>query len=129
MSHPDRLHAVVIGLGWAGQQHLAGYAEAADVDLVALAGMESDALQQLGATYGIPDGHRYTDWRDLIDHEQLDVLSIATPTRAFMSCQRSRWPKTRTLRGSWWRRPSATTAYSMSRSTTAGAATSRSSRR
>ena len=80
MSRTDRLHAGVIGLGWAGQQHLAGYAEAADVDLVALAGMEADALQQLGATYGIPDEHRYADWRDLIDHEQLDVLSIATPT-------------------------------------------------
>jgi predicted dehydrogenase len=80
MSRTNRLHAGVIGLGWAGQQHLAGYAEAADVDLVALAGMETDALQQLGATYGIPDEHRYTDWRDLIDHEQLDVLSIATPT-------------------------------------------------
>jgi predicted dehydrogenase len=80
MSRTERLHAGVIGLGWAGQQHLAGYAEAADVDLVALAGMEPDALQQLGATYGIPDGHSYTDWRDLIDHEQLDVLSIATPT-------------------------------------------------
>src|SRR5215218_3262898 len=80
MSRTGRLQAGVIGLGWAGQQHLAGYAEAADVDLVALAGMETDALQQLGATYGIPDEHGYTDWRDLIDHEQLDVLSIATPT-------------------------------------------------
>ena len=47
MSRTDRLRAGVIGLGWAGQQHLAGYAEAADVDLVALAGMETDALQSL----------------------------------------------------------------------------------
>lgn len=80
MSRTDQLRAGVIGLGWAGQQHLAGYAEVADVDLVALAGMETDARQQLGATYGISDEHRYLDWRDLIDHEQLDVLSIATPT-------------------------------------------------
>ena len=80
MSGERRLRAGVIGLGWAGQQHLAGYAEAADVDLAALAGMETDALQRLGDVYGIPDDHRYTDWQDLIDHEQLDVLSIATPT-------------------------------------------------
>src|SRR4029453_11436649 len=52
----------------------------ADVDLTALAGMETDALQQLGAAYGIPNAHRYTDWRDLVYHEQPDVLSIATPT-------------------------------------------------
>jgi predicted dehydrogenase len=80
MSRDGRLRAGVIGLGWAGQQHLAGYADAADVDLTALAGMETDALQQLGAAYGIPDDHCYTDWRNLIDHEQPDVLSIATPT-------------------------------------------------
>ena len=106
MSREGRLRAGVIGLGWAGQQHLAGYADAADVDLTALAGLETDALQQLGAAYDIPNARRYTDWRDLIDHEQPDVLSIATPTtlhapiavaartQAYMSCVRSRWPKT-----------------------------------
>ena len=80
MSSNDRLRAGVIGLGWAGRQHMAGYADAADVDLVALAGMETEALQDLGDAYGIPDEHRYPDWRDLIDHEQLDLLSIAAPT-------------------------------------------------
>jgi predicted dehydrogenase len=80
MSGEGPLRAGVIGLGWAGQQHLAGYADAADVDLVALAGLEPDALRQLGAVYGVPDGHRYSDWRDLVDHEKLDLLSIATPT-------------------------------------------------
>ena len=36
-----KLRAGVIGLGWAGRQHMAAYATAADVDLVALAGMEA----------------------------------------------------------------------------------------
>jgi predicted dehydrogenase len=80
MSVNDRLNAGVIGLGWAGQQHMAAYADAADVDLVALAGMETDALQQLGDAYGIPEAGRYLDWRDLLDHEQLHLLSIAAPT-------------------------------------------------
>ena len=80
MSREGRLRAGVIGLCWAGQQQLAGYAYAADVDLTALAGLETDALQQLGDAYDIPNARRYTDWRDLIDHEQPDVLSIATPT-------------------------------------------------
>ena len=47
MNANGRLRAAVIGLGWAGQQHMAAYADAADVDLVALAGMETDALQSL----------------------------------------------------------------------------------
>ena len=59
MSHSDRLRAGVIGLGWAGQQHMAAYAAAADVDLVALAGMEADALQQLGDRYDVPQQQRY----------------------------------------------------------------------
>jgi predicted dehydrogenase len=80
MSHSDRLRAGVIGLGWAGQQHMAGYAAAADVDLVALAGMEPDALQQLGDEYDVSQQQRYADWQDLIDHGMLDVLSIAAPT-------------------------------------------------
>ena len=80
MSHSDRLRAGVIGLGWAGQQHMAGYAAAADVDLVALAGMEADGLQQLGDRYDVPQQQRYANWQDLIDHGTLDVLSIAAPT-------------------------------------------------
>jgi predicted dehydrogenase len=80
MSAKGRLRAGVIGLGWAEQQHMTAYADAADVDLVVMAGMETEALQRFAAAYGIPKEHRYTDWRDLIDHEQLDLLSIAAPT-------------------------------------------------
>jgi predicted dehydrogenase len=80
MSSSDRLRAGVIGLGWAGQQHMAAYADAADVDLVALAGMETDALQRLGNAYRIADRHRYTDWQQLVEHGHLDLLSIAAPT-------------------------------------------------
>ena len=46
----------MIGLGWAGQQHMAAYADAADVDLVALAGMETDALQSFGDGVRHPGG-------------------------------------------------------------------------
>ena len=59
---------------------MAAYADAADVDLVALAGMETDALQSFGAAYGVPEEQRYTDWRDLVEHGHLDLVSIAAPT-------------------------------------------------
>jgi predicted dehydrogenase len=80
MISSDRLRVGVIGLGWAGQQHMAGYAEIADVDLVALAGMETESLQRLGDEYGVPEEHRYPSWQDLVDHGQVDALSIAAPT-------------------------------------------------
>jgi predicted dehydrogenase len=76
----QRLRAGVIGLGWAGQQHMAGYAGADDVELVALAGKEADQLAALGDRYGIARDRRHSDWRQLIEHGGLDVVSVATPT-------------------------------------------------
>lgn len=76
----DSLRAGVIGLGWAGRQHLAGYALADGVQLVALAGMEADQLQQLGDDYAIAPEQRYADWEEMVQRAGLDVISIATPT-------------------------------------------------
>jgi predicted dehydrogenase len=75
-----KLRAGVVGLGWAGRQHMTAYASSPDVELVGLAGMEQDALQQLGDQYGVATDQRHGDWQDLIAHGQLDVISIATPT-------------------------------------------------
>ncbi len=74
------LRAGVVGLGWAGQQHMAAYAAAPGADLVALAGLESDTLNRLGDEYGIAPEHRYAQWQDLLAAGVLDVVSVATPT-------------------------------------------------
>lgn len=71
------LRAGVIGLGWAGQQHVAAYAETPGVNLVALAAQEEHLLAEYGEAHQVPI--RTTDWRELLDAD-LDVLSIATPT-------------------------------------------------
>src|SRR5215207_869439 len=80
MSNSKTLRAGVIGAGWAGQQHLAAYAEASELDLVALAGKEADLLAALGEQYGIATDLRFADWQALLDHAELDVVSIAAPT-------------------------------------------------
>ncbi len=56
MADQQPLRVGIIGLGWAGQQHMAAYAEAAEVDVVALAGMEAAPLARLGDLYGVPSG-------------------------------------------------------------------------
>ena len=71
------LRAGVVGLGWAGQQHMAAYSQLPGVELAALAGMESDQLQRLGQQYGT---EQYAGWQDLLAGAELDLLSIATPT-------------------------------------------------
>lgn len=75
---PRRLRAAVIGLGWAGQQHVAAYAADPTVDLVALSAMEEHLLEQFGEEHQVPG--RYQDWKQMLAEEELDVVSIATPT-------------------------------------------------
>ena len=73
-----KLRAGVIGLGWAGQQHVAAYAADPTVDLVALSAMEEHLLEQFGQEHDVPG--RYQDWKQMIAEAELDVVSIATPT-------------------------------------------------
>ena len=73
-----RLRAGVIGLGWAGQQHVAAYAAHPDVDLVALSAMEEHLLTRFGDEHGVE--LRYPDWRQMLAEAELDIVSIATPT-------------------------------------------------
>ncbi|WP_158862363.1 Gfo/Idh/MocA family protein [Leifsonia sp. AG29] len=72
------LRAGVIGLGWAGQQHMDAYAAIPGVELVAIAGMEDGPRAELGDTYGVE--RRYRDWKDLVADGDLDVVSVAVPT-------------------------------------------------
>ena len=74
------LRAGVVGLGWAGQQHMAAYADLPEVELVGLAGLEEGPLAELGDQYGVAPEQRFRDWQDLVAHGQLDVISVAVPT-------------------------------------------------
>jgi predicted dehydrogenase len=75
-----KLRAGVIGLGWAGRQHMDAYAQLADVELVALAGLEPDQLELLGNQYGVAPERRFADWSELVAAGCVDVVSVATPT-------------------------------------------------
>lgn len=73
------LRVGVVGLGWAGQQHLDAYAGIPGVEVVALAGQEADLLARLGAQHGVE--HLLARWEDLLALvEGLDAVSVAVPT-------------------------------------------------
>ena len=67
----------VVGLGWAGEQHLKNYPRMPDVEVVALAGLEEERLHELGDLYGVPN--LYTDYADLVARDDLDIVSVAAP--------------------------------------------------
>jgi predicted dehydrogenase len=74
----DTLRVGVIGLGWAGQQHIAAYDPLPDAQVVAIAGLEEPVRSKLAARHGIE--HQLTRWEDLIELDGLDAVSVAVPT-------------------------------------------------
>ena len=72
------LRAGVVGLGWAGRQHISGYTVCDETELVAICGMEDELAAQLAGDYGLEHSFRQVD--DMLANADLDVISIATPT-------------------------------------------------
>jgi predicted dehydrogenase len=72
------LRVGVVGLGWAGQQHLAAYHAHPDTEIVALAGLEDGPRAKLTRKYAIE--HAVADWEDLLAVEGLDAVSVCVPT-------------------------------------------------
>lgn len=77
-TEPRPLRVGVVGLGWAGQQHMNRYAERADVELVGIAGLEDERRAELAERYGVQVA--VADWQDLLAQGELDAVSVATPT-------------------------------------------------
>jgi predicted dehydrogenase len=71
------LRVGVVGLGYAGEQHLKNFVRMPGVEALALAGLEEERLRALGGLYGVPNFHR--SWEDLVAREDLDVVSIGAP--------------------------------------------------
>jgi predicted dehydrogenase len=68
----------VIGVGWAGEQHIKAYAAMEDVSLIGIAGLEEDTREALATEFGVP--HSVARWEDLLDLDGLDAVSVAVPT-------------------------------------------------
>src|SRR4028118_205211 len=73
----EPLRVGVVGLGYAGEQHLKNFVRMPGVEAVALAGLEEDRLRELGGLYGVPN--LYRSWVDLVARDDLDVVSIGAP--------------------------------------------------
>lgn len=76
-ANPERLRVGVVGLGFAGQAALRGFLELPGVEVVGLAGLETDKLAELGREHQIP--HLYERWEGLLARDDLDAVSVATP--------------------------------------------------
>lgn len=71
------LRAAVIGAGSMGRNHARVYSEIDDVELVAVADLDTTALNNFAQRYRV---RTYTDYRRMLEREQLDLVSIVVPT-------------------------------------------------
>ncbi len=71
------LKAAVIGVGMMGRNHARIYGQVEDSCLVAVADSSPKALDLVARAY---NAHVYTDYRQMLDQEKPDLVSIAVPT-------------------------------------------------
>lgn len=72
------LKAAVIGVGAMGRNHARVYTEITQTRLVGVADANAPTGQQIAAKYGVP---AYVDYRDLLEREKPDLVTVAVPTR------------------------------------------------
>jgi predicted dehydrogenase len=73
-----RWRAGIVGTGWwTGLEHLPGLQSRGDVEVTALCGRDPERLASLAGQFGVP--RRFTDWRQLVAMDGLDLVVIVTP--------------------------------------------------
>ncbi len=60
--------------------HAGGYHASDDVELVAVADLNEETLTTFGEAWDVPPSGRYTSHERMLDEEELDVVSVCTPT-------------------------------------------------
>ena len=69
----------VIGSGFVlPYSHAAGYEACQRTELVALSDIRPDVMEKAGERYGVSKEHQYTDYKEMIDEEQPEIVSVAT---------------------------------------------------
>ena len=72
------MNAAVIGVGNMGKHHARNYSEIKGVNLVAIADLNPEIGEQMAKNYG---AKYYKDYQEMLDKEQIDVVTIAVPTK------------------------------------------------
>ena len=63
-----------------GQGHGRAYNETEEVTLAAIADIDPDQLSSAGENLGVPASQQYQDYTEMLESEDLDIVSVATPT-------------------------------------------------
>ena len=79
----NKVKAAVIGLGWAGCEHLKGYVENPQSEVIAVCDMDEDRARQIAKENNI--AHVFTDHQKMLEQSEIDVVSIGLPNFMHLS--------------------------------------------
>lgn len=74
----DKLRTGVIGLGFMGELHARVHHELSDIELLAVADINSEAAQPIAERLGV---QCYSDYNELLARDDIDAVSICMPDR------------------------------------------------
>lgn len=72
----------IVGCGWAGRAHAAAFQQIKDAQVVAVADLNLHLASALARKFKVP--RVYTDYKDLLEREQIALISICTSTSTHM---------------------------------------------
>jgi len=72
------LNAAVIGVGSMGKNHARVYSDLSNVNLVAVADNNKENAIRVSRKHGCK---YYTDYKKMLENENIDLVSIAVPTK------------------------------------------------
>jgi len=74
------VHEEDIGKTKVEASHAGGYAATEGIELAAVADVDAEALSRFGDLWEVPPGRRYEDHDAMLRAEDLDVVSVCTPS-------------------------------------------------
>jgi predicted dehydrogenase len=72
------LRGALLGCGHVSLFHLRAWGQIEGVEITALANRDVSKAEARAREFGIPLGHVYSDYRELLDSEELDFVDVAT---------------------------------------------------
>src|SRR3954464_15029131 len=80
MSKSDKiLGAAIFGAGWVAGEHAKAYQACPRTRLVAVGSRKLESAKKCAEAAGAPEAFTTTDFEALLDHPDVDVISITTP--------------------------------------------------
>ncbi len=68
----------IIGTGWIAEEHIKNYLKRPDVEVVAASDIVPGKAKKFCEQFGAPDATCYEDTHEMLEKEQLDIVSICT---------------------------------------------------